>query len=452
MSVDKRARLKEWLQSGEARLHNLTLPQRELWETSAVPAGDVSNHICTLLFIEGAITETLSQAALQDVVNHQEALRTSILPGKGAPLQMIRKTVEANYEFRELSPGEGTPESVEALAVKAFHEPFDMVQGPLYRVLHLQVTKAKHVLVFAAHHAIADGWSLGVFVQDLCMSYLKAAGKMPVGISVPPMTYTAWGAADKAYWQPALLEERAAFWKKHLAGYKPLWPDAKPDPSGSYTLQRVFSYLPAELATATREMVKRSGATLFSTLLAAFRLTLLKWTGRDDVVIGSPVANRAKNTVKDTMGYFAGNVPMRSKVDPARRFSDIVRDVHEESIEAFANAMPFAELAPAVGDPESGKTQHPIYDVRFALQNHPMPDMVLPGISVKLKMRSTGTARFDLGCEITEEGETMEAVWLFRPHRFAEKDIQELDVLFQSVLAAGCRSPETGIAVLLNNL
>ena len=151
------------------------------------------------------------------------------------------------------------------------------------------------------------------------------------------------------------------------------------------------------------------------------------------------------------MGYFAGIVPLRGPVEPERSFSAGLRALHQTTVDCFANAMPFAELARALGD--AGAPGHnPIFEVRFALQNHPIPDVALPGLSAKLRMRSTGTARFHLACEITEEAEQLEVVWLFRPKLFPQAEVENLGRIFQNLLAGACRSPETSIAALTHEL
>ena len=147
------------------------------------------------------------------------------------------------------------------------------------------------------------------------------------------------------------------------------------------------------------------------------------------------------------MGYFAGIVPLRALVDSERSFSAALRSLHKTTVDCFANAMPFAELARALGD--AGAPGHnPVFEVRFALQNHPIPDVDLSGLSAKLRMRSTGTARFHLACEITEEGEQLEVVWLFRPKLFPEPEVENLGRIFRNLLASACRSPESRIADL----
>jgi non-ribosomal peptide synthetase component F len=209
----------------------------------------------------------------------------------------------------------------------------------------------------------------------------------------------------------------------------------------------MISHFPAELAKAARALARRSGATLFSTLLAAFQVALSRWTGAQDILVGTPVANRTKQAMNETMGYFAGIVPLRSRVDPERSFSAALRALHQTTVDCFANAMPFAELARALGD--AGAPGHnPIFEVRFALQNHPVPDVALPGMAAKLRMRSTGTARFHLACEITEEAEQLEVVWLFRSKLFPEAEVKNLGRMFQNLLAGACRSPETSIAAM----
>ena len=447
MSADKRARLKQWLESGEANLHPLTFPQRELWETSAVPIADPANHICCLIHVQGPITPEDCRASIRKVVERQEALRLSILPGKEKPLQMVRKSGEASFSARDLSPAQTQPEAIEELVGEIFRTPFDLVQGPLYRVEMLRRSAEDLVLAFAIHHAVADGWTLGVFVRELCGAYLH--GKMGSAEPLPPvpLSYTAWGAAERAFWQPAELEPRAAFWKSTLAGAARLWSA----PSAPAALRRWVSQLPAELSTGIRELTRRSGATLFSTLLAGFQVTLAQWTETDDIVVGTPVANRGKPAVRETMGYCSGVVPLRGQVDRERAFLGNLRAVHQTTVDAFAHAMPFAELVQAVGDaPAPG--HHPIFDVRFALQNHPIPDVAMPGLSAKLRMRSTGTARFHLGCEVTEQGEALEVVWLFRASLFSQAEIEELDRLFHCVLSNACRAPETRIAALTTAL
>lgn len=440
MSLDNRARFKKWLETGEARLYPLTLSQRELWETSPAAPADVSNHICCLIKVRGPISSPDCIAATWRVAERQEALRTSFLPGKNGAVQLVRSSSEPAIRLREV-PVNTSAAEIEELARKTFYRPFDLVQGPLWRAEIIRRASDDYVMPFAIHHAIADGWSLGVFLQDLSGAYLMERSR--AGKKVLPAvqtSYSAWAAAERALWSPVEIEKRASFWKSRLAGSRRLW-TVPEDSDVVHVAQRIVSELPADVTAGVRDLARRNGTTLFNTLLAAFQLTLSRWTGETDITVGTPVANRTRPDIRETMGYFSGVVPLRGQVDRDRPFSEHVRMVHESTVDSFANAMPFAELVAALGEHPSAR-YNPLFQVRFALQNHPVPDMELPGISFKLRMRSTGTPRFDLGCEITEQGDSLEVVWLFRQNLFSQPEIEELGRLFHSIVENVCRSPE----------
>jgi hypothetical protein len=347
--------------------------------------------------------------------------------------------------FRDVPPNT-RPEKIEELALQTFYQPFDLVQGPLYRVEIIRRAPDDLLMVFAIHHAIADGWTLGVFVQDLSTAYVLQCTGAKNGLPPVPTSYSAWGATERGTWQPAELEPRIAFWKSRLTGIRPLW--TIPNNSDPVLVpRRLASELSIETTAAVRELARCNSATLFSTLLALFQIALSRWTGENDIVVGTPVANRTRQELRETMGYFSGIVPLRGQVERDRPFTEHVRIVHQTTVDSFANAMPFAELVQAV-DEHPSPTRNPFFQVRFALQNHPVPDVEIRGLSLKLRMRSTGTPRFDLGCEITERGHTLEVVWLFRENLFSRLEIDELGRLFQSVVENSCRLPERRTAAL----
>lgn len=450
--TSNRDKLKTWLASGEVSLHPLSFPQREIWENSPVPVGDQANHICAFIEIGGAFSPEECHDTLAQVVERHEALRVSFLPGKDRTLELIRTTAAPHFTFRELTSTESHPDALEEILKETYRKPFDMLQGPLYRVDMLRRGPRDHLLAFSVHHAIADGWSLGVFVQDLSTAYVMglkglrkavATGVMGMMDKLPPVpqSYTAWAAAERAFWQPTELERRAGFWREHLGGSRQIWSQRKDVVRDKGSLERTIAALSPKLTQAVRDLAARHGATFFSTLLTGFQVMLWKQTGQNDIVVGTPVANRNKAAVHQTMGYFAGVVPLRGQVVPERSFSDHLKTMHSKAVDCFSNAMPFAELAQLMAD-RNNPTPHPIFDVRFALQNHPIPDVVLPRISAKLKMRSTGTARFDFGCEITEMGSELEVVWLYRKELFDEQRIHAMNKTFIEVLSLMSQHPE----------
>ena len=164
-----------------------------------------------------------------------------------------------------------------------------------------------------------------------------------------PLTYAAWGEAERAYWTPAELEKRAGFWQSELTGRSRLWDALEGPATARGPHHRRVTYFPPALADAAQELARIAGATLYSTLLAAFQVALSRWTGRTDILVGTPVANRANPAVRETMGYCAGIVPLRVQIDPAMHFAASLRSVHQKSVDCSAHAMPFVELAKRSG-------------------------------------------------------------------------------------------------------
>jgi len=262
------------------------------------------------------------------------------------------------------------------------------------------------------------------------------------------MTYSEWGAVERAHWQSGVIQRHAEYWRERLRGSALLFGGTYGESGAPLApLNKWVTSIPSDLAESARKIARQSETTLFNALLAAFQIALFRWRGVDDIVVGTPVANRSKAALRETMGYFAGVVPLRGRVEPDRSFADTLRVVHEETVDAFAHAMPFAELAVALGEP-SVPGRHAVFDVRFALQNHPIPDMALPGISTKLRTCATGTSRFDLACELTEDGGDFEMVWLYRPTVATDLDIRELDRIFRDVLTTVCRDPGANPAAM----
>lgn len=448
MQKDSKTKLQEMVASGQVRLVPMTFPQRELWETAPVPPEDTSNHIRSFIDLIGPLTYDMCRDAMRMVVARQEVMRTSLLPGKDRPVQMVRAQAEPVIEYRELEDPSATDDEIIASMEEGFRRPFDLLRGPLYRLQMVRRGPDHNALGLTIHHAVADGWTVTSFVEDLftaCVSLWRAAGKdmsrlQGIRDSLPALavTYSAWGAAERARWQPDEIARHADYWRPRLAGSRPLFAVGG---TPSEPLEKWETVLPAELAEPARATARREGATLFTTLLAGFRLALHRWKGVTDAVVGTPVAGRAKTSLRETMGYFSGIVPLRNAIDPEAPFERTLRALHAEVVEDFAHAMPFVELAAAV-EKDAPRARHAVYDVRFAVHNHPFPDIKIPGMSTRLRSLrslSSGTSRFDIGCDLTEDGKQISLIWLSRPSAATRAELGELDRLFRAVLSEVCR-------------
>lgn len=445
MEGDTRSKLQELIASGQVRLQPLAFTQRELWETSPVSPEDPSNHIRSFIDLRGPLTRDLCLHALQMVADRQEVMRTSILPGRDRPVQMIRARLPVVLDYRELDDPGASVEDIIASMEEGFARPFDMVRGPLYRLQLVRRSPERHALGFTIHHAIADGWTVTSFVEDLytaCVVLWRKSGNdlsrlKDLRESLPPLpcSFSEWAAGERARWQPSEVERHSDYWVRRLAGSKPLFQGG---PVGAEVVGKWTTDLPAELAGAVRATARRLGVTLFEVLLPAFRLALFRWKGADDVVVGTPVAGRPKSSLKQTMGSFSGIVPLRAKVVEGEAFAETVRRVREEAVEDLSRAMPLVELAAAL-EKDVPRARHAVFDVRFAVQNHPFPEIEIGGVSPGLRNLSSGTSRFDIACELTEDGDSMELIWMHRPSVAVRSEIEELDRVFRLVLQENCR-------------
>jgi hypothetical protein len=377
-------------------------------------------------------------------------LRVSILPGKRGPLQLIRKRRAAALQFQLDDPGPG-PEAMTARIEELIKTPFDLVTGPLYRVEIVRRSPNEHTMVLVIHHAIADGWTLGAFMSDLWTAYAMLVLGVPGGLEPVAQSYAEWGDAERAFWQADVVRARQPFWIDRMAGAARMFSAPEIALAEAGKRRRWSAEIPGELVGSVRKLANRLGATLFSTVLTAFQLVLTRNTGKEDILVGSPVAQRSKRAVWGTMGSFAGIVPLRGRVNPEWTFAEQLDRTLQMSVDSFAQALPFGELVKCLGE-EVQPGKNPIFDVRFALQNHPMPEIATPELQVDYRTHSTGTSRFDLACELTEIGPIIEAVWLFREDMFSSSDMERMHRQFTTVLSMACDDSEASVATLIDRL
>ena len=312
-----------------------------------MPVADTANHICCLIEVQGLLTERDCLAAIQRVVDRQEVLRLSFLPGKERPLQMIRKSREANCVFRDVAPADSGPERIEELAIEIFREPFDLVQGPLYRVRGFapRAGRSRSGLRDSSRdRRRLEPWSFraGPFRRlypgsDGTAGAIASRAAELYGVGRGRARFLATGRAGATR---RVLEIEA---RGHATDVDDADHARAAADDGSRRFPRIRPTRSANWLAAPdpHSSARCSGRS---------RSRSSKWTGTDDVLVGTPVANRAKQTTHETMGYFSNIVPLRGQIDRTRAVSDHLGAVHEATMESFANAMPFVELARALGE------------------------------------------------------------------------------------------------------
>ncbi|MGQ4485547.1 amino acid adenylation domain-containing protein [Streptomyces sp. SAS_281] len=385
----------------------LSYAQQRLWFLNRLEGPSSSYNIPLVLDIEGPLDTDALRAALRDVVERHETLRTVYPEREGVPHQSV---LPADAVAPRL-PVEGTaPVRLEAAVTAAVDEPFDVVSDPPLRVRLLRTAPGHHVLVLVLHHIAGDGWSLAPLARHLGDAYrARLAGREPeAGAGIQYADYTLWQQAVLG--DPdapgGVLREQLDHWHAALAGLPGLidLPLDRPrpvttDPSGGVHAFDVPPALHAELMRVARE----SGTTLFMVLQAAVATLLHRHGAGDDIPLGTPVAGRTDEALEDLVGFFVNTLVLRTDLSGAPTFGELLRRVREFDLGAYAHQdVPFERLVESV-NPVRARNHHPLFQTMLVLQNQEAVRPELPGLDVEDRLVHNGLSKFDLTFAFGEE-------------------------------------------------
>ncbi|XXY48792.1 amino acid adenylation domain-containing protein [Sorangium sp. So ce269] len=386
----------------------MSFAQERLWFLQQLDPGSTAYNMAAAVRLSGALDQGALHGCLREVVRRHEALRaTFATDAEGGGVQRIAPAVALSLPLFDLS---GVPEAERegALARVAREEaerPFDLAEGPLVRSALVRLGATEHVWLLGMHHIVSDDWSIGVFVREVSALYAAYVAGQPSPLPPLPIQY-----ADYAHWQRQALsgealERELAYWTRQLAGIPSATelPADRPRPAAqSFRGGEVAVVLPAELAQALRALSLRENATLFMTLLAAFQALLGRYSRQSDVVVGSPVANRTRAEVEGLIGFFVNTLALRADLSGDPPFVELLRQVRDTALGAYAHqALPFERIVDALGVPRD-LSRTPVFQVMFTLQNAPVHEMRLAGLSLREEEISTRTAKFDLDLTLRE--------------------------------------------------
>jgi amino acid adenylation domain-containing protein len=341
----------------------LSFAQERLWFLDRLEPGSAAYNISDALRLDGALDVPALERTLSEVVRRHEALRTSFVEGGRGPAQIIHPPRPVDLQVRDLSGLPQAERETEArrMTIEDQRRPFDLAAGPLLRVSLLRLGEREHVLLFSVHHIVSDGWSMGVLVREVGALYsaYRSGGTSPLpGLPVQYGDYARW---QRSWLQGEVLDGRVAWWRERLAGAPALLPlpaDRQRPAVQRFRGARRSAWLSRESSAALRSLGRERGATLFMTLTAAFGILLGRSAGTDDVVVGTPAANRDRSEIEGLIGFFVNSLALRIDLagDPA--FSGLLARVREMLLGAYvreagggaaARAQPRA-LAPVPGD------------------------------------------------------------------------------------------------------
>jgi amino acid adenylation domain-containing protein len=425
----------------------LSYSQEGLWLVDRLTPGLPVYNIPLVLRLSdesGKLDRSRLETALNAVVRRHEALRTTFQEVEGRPRQVVAPFVPRPLPVADLRslPEDLRRQEAGLLLRREASLPFDLAAGPLMRSLLVALGAREHVLLLTMHHIVSDGWSVEALAHDLGAFY---SGAEPPALPVQYADYAVWQrrwlSADSAG-SGGVMARQAAWWREELAGAPTVLevPADRPRPAvQSFRGSLAGGVLPADLAGALRAFARREGATLFMTLLAALQALLCRLTGRQDLLVGSPVANRNRPEVEGLVGFFVNTLVLRGRLPDGVRFREAVAAARRSALGAYAHQdLPFDHLVAELRV-ERSLAYSPLFQVMFALQAGAFPEPGLQGVRAETVTLETGTAKFDLLLEARESGEgfgiTLEHATDLFDAATADRILERFRVLLEAAVA-----------------
>ncbi|HEX2269341.1 MAG TPA: amino acid adenylation domain-containing protein, partial [Pyrinomonadaceae bacterium] len=432
----------------------LSFAQERLWFLDQLEPGGAAYNMPGAVWLEGELDVRALEQSLNDVIRRHEILRTTFRSERGRPVQVIAASLPVSLSFIDLSESlEGEAEA-RRLAREEAAKPFDLTRGPLLRATLVRLTAESHLLLVTLHHIVADGWSVTLLVQELGALYAVYCRGEEAALPELEVTYADYAVWQREWLQGERLEAQLAYWRKQLGGELPVMklPLARVGEGqrrGALETVRAGSELTARL----RELGRREGATLFMTLLAAWKVLLSRLSGEREVVVGTPVAGRVSRELEPLIGFFVNTLVLRTELRDEQSFSEVLKRVREVCLEAYAHQeVPFERVVEELR-PERALNHAPLFQVLFALQNEPLPRIDLPNLRMRVEDATSDTAKFDLALEITEDADELACVWQYDAGIFDAATIKRMAAHYQTLLASIVANPVSKIheLSLLNN-
>ncbi len=466
------ARLAQWAaDAGQARTAlvpmarparvPLSFAQRRLWFLNRFEGTAAATYnMPVVLRLTGALDQKALAAALRDLVERHESLRTVFPEGPdGTPYQHIVSTEEACPPPTATTvSGTDLPEAVAAEVTNGF----DLTSGVPLRIRLFAVADDVHVLVVVLHHIAGDGWSMAPLARDLTAAYeARIDGQAPAWepLSVQYADYALWQRdllGDEAD-PDSLLSKQVAYWKAQLVDLPTQLelPSDRPRPAvASYRGDSVHFEVDAEVHAGLAELARKSGASMFMVAQAALATLLFRLGAGTDIPIGSPVAGRTDEALEDLVGFFVNTLVLRTDVSGDPTFRELVERVRETDLEAFGNQdVPFEHLVEAL-NPARSMSRHPLFQVALAFQNQSRLDLRLPGLDVDAEPHDSAVAKFDLSLGLSERFEDQDTpaglvgVFEFATDLFDRVSVEGLVERFGGLLSAVVADPDVRVGGL----
>ncbi|MBR8838801.1 MAG: amino acid adenylation domain-containing protein [Stigonema ocellatum SAG 48.90 = DSM 106950] len=428
----------------------LSFSQQRLWFLHQLDKQNPFYNGSVQLRITGALNVAALEQSINEIIRRHEALRTIYPTVDGLAVQRIIPTltisISSVVDVEGLEQGE-----IQQLVTKEIQQPFDLSIAPLLRVTLLRQEVESYLLVLTMHHIITDGWSMEIFFKELEVLYDAFTKEQPNLLPELTIQYV-----DFALWQRQCLtkevqQKQLEYWKQQLADAPPLLELLTDYPrppvqtfSGATKRFQIEKSLTSQLVTFSQ----KSGVTLFMTLLTAFAILLHRYSGQDDICIGSPFANRNRQELESLIGFFANTLVLRTNLAGNPSFNELLGRIREIAMDAYAHQdFPFEMLVEAL-QPQRNLSHTPLFQVTFFLQNTSTSQVELTGLTVTSLPTETTTTKFDLSLAMENTAAGLVSVWEYNTDLFDTSTIERMAGHFQTLLCGIVANPEERLAQL----
>lgn len=426
----------------------LSLAQERIWFIEQLETTRTTYTVATAGYLTGQLAKDRFCQALKMVVDRHEILRTTFQDNNGRPFQHITLEAGVSFYYEDLRSldARAKERQADALVKKYTNTPFDLARGPLYRVILVRLAEDRHLLLLTMHHIITDGWSLGIFFRDLTVYYNQLAGKKTPALPILANQY-----ADYASWHRLMndgghFNQDIAFWRQCLDGATSLLalPTDKPRQVQATPHGATGSFfISPPLTKGLKSLSQKTESSLFMVALAGFAALLNRYSRQDDIVIGTPVANRNMVELEQLIGLFVNTLALRIRFSETRSVATYIGYVRSVVLDAFRHQdAPFEQVVNACVQ-ERSLEHTPLFQVMFAFQNAPLPDSGFGECSFTPIAVERNSTHFDLGFFLAENDKGLEVTYEYRSDLFDRQSIQQLGKHYVSLLQGMVANPSS---------
>jgi amino acid adenylation domain-containing protein/FkbH-like protein len=427
--------------------------QQRLWFLDQLEPGNPLYNILQMMHIHGDLNVEILQQSINEITRRHGSLRTTFQAKDGQPVQVIAPSLPLAVTLIDCAHPKAVRREAEVqdLILQEFRRPFDLSKGPLLRATVLRLADDDFILLLAMHHIVSDRWSMGLLWDELTAIYSALVDKKKPELTALPVQYADFAIWQREWLSGPVMDQQAAFWKKQLAGAPAVLelPTDRPRPAvQSYRGATCSRLLSRNLVEKVAALGQTEGATLFMTLLAAFHTLLARYSGQEDIVVGSPVAGRNHAEVEPLIGFFVNTLALRADVSGNPTFRGFLSRVKGAALDAYANQdIPFERLVEEL-QPDRSLSYNPVFQVMFALQNAPLKPIQLPGLQVERVPVYPDTSMFDLSCFAIEVPEGLLLRAEFSTDLFDKATIERMLGHFENLLQSITLHPDRRISEL----